>query len=152
MFNPLSSIVVILPLGYMSIPACFSRSWMLHDLWCFSHSDIYSTQWRIRISKRGAKCLLDTSTHTKGGQTKFSNFLLCQKKNFLAKGGHGRFGQGVNTPLTLPSFFMPNSIIIDISYLFQRVCFQSSEIISVIIIDILQQTEDQIVSGTVNIW
>ena len=28
----------------------------------------------FRISKRGAKCLLATSAHTRGGQTKFSNF------------------------------------------------------------------------------
>ena len=44
----------------------------------------------------------------KGGQTEFSNF--CSQKKFfwpkgamadLAKGGHGRFGQGVNTPLPL---------------------------------------------------
>ena len=53
----------------------------------------------LRISKKGAKCLLAPSAHTKeGGQTKFSNFLLCQKQIFWQR-GHGRFGQGVNTPL-----------------------------------------------------
>ena len=29
----------------------------------------------------------------------FSNFFLWWKKKFWPKGGHGRFGQGVNTPL-----------------------------------------------------
>ena len=37
-----------------------------------------------------------------GGKPSFINFLLCQKIFFWAKGGHGRFGQGVNTPLSIP--------------------------------------------------
>ena len=39
------------------------------------------------ILKKGAKSLLAPTAHKKeGGQTKFSNFLLCQKQIFLANG------------------------------------------------------------------
>ena len=54
----------------------------------------------LGFQKGGAKCLPATSGHTKGrGHTKFSNFFYYVKKKFLPKGGHGQFGQGVNTPL-----------------------------------------------------
>ena len=41
----------------------------------------------LGFQKGGAKCSLDTSAHTKGGQTKFSNFFTVSEKKFLAKGG-----------------------------------------------------------------
>ena len=37
--------------------------------------------------QKGGKFSLATNAHTKGGQTKFSNFFQCQRKIFLAKGG-----------------------------------------------------------------
>ena len=36
----------------------------------------------LGFQKEGAKFSLATSAHTKGGQTKFSIFLVCQNKNF----------------------------------------------------------------------
>ena len=40
----------------------------------------------FRSSKRGAKCLLATSAHTKGGKPSFPIFLVCQKKIFGQRG------------------------------------------------------------------
>ena len=41
----------------------------------------------LGFQKEGAICLLATSAHTKGGQTKFSNFFSMSTNIFLAKGG-----------------------------------------------------------------
>ena len=39
----------------------------------------------------------------RGGPYQVSDFFICQKHIFFCqRGGHGRFGQGVNTPLILP--------------------------------------------------
>ena len=61
---------------------------------------------------------LATSAHTKGGQTKFSNLFTMSKKFFLTNGGHGRFGQGVNTPLPVmpPTFWDGVSLNIHMNY------------------------------------
>ena len=50
-------------------------------------SRVVGTVAYLGFQKGGAKCSLGTSAHTKGGQTKFSNFLLCPNI-FFAKGGH----------------------------------------------------------------
>ena len=48
----------------------------------------------------GGKFLLTTCAHIKGGgANQVFQFFSMSKKYFFAKGGHGRFGQGVNTPL-----------------------------------------------------
>ena len=56
-----------------------------------SNALMFPTSGVFRISKGGGgKFSLATSAHTKGGQPKFSNFLVCQRI-FLAKwGGGGR--------------------------------------------------------------
>ena len=54
--------------------------------------------------KKGAKCSLATSAHTKGrrgAKPSFPILLQFKKKNSWPKGNHGRFGQGVNTPLLI---------------------------------------------------
>jgi hypothetical protein len=53
----------------------------------------------FKISKRGAKCLLATSAHTKEGPNQVLQFVYYVEIFFLPKAGYGRFGQGVNTPL-----------------------------------------------------
>ena len=66
---------------------------MHSSFFCSSVNDVHcalivASSGVFRISKRGAKCSLDTSAHTKGGaKPSFTIFLLCQKKKFLAKGG-----------------------------------------------------------------
>ena len=54
---------------------------------CFINPSLLSTSGVFRISKRGAKCLLATTAHTKGGQTKFSNFFYDVKKMFFGQRG-----------------------------------------------------------------
>ena len=49
----------------------------------------------FRISKRGAKCSLDTSAHT---NQVFQFFYYVKKKIFWPKGGHGPMAP-LNTPL-----------------------------------------------------
>ena len=53
----------------------------------------------FRISKRGGKFSLATSAHTKGGQTKFSNFFSMSKKNFFWPKGGAWHNAPPNTPL-----------------------------------------------------
>ena len=60
----------------------------------------------LGFQKGGAKCALATRAHTKGGQTKFSNFFTMSKKIFGQR-GPWRFGQGVNTPLVEPPYVEP---------------------------------------------
>ena len=62
---------------------------------------------------RGAKFSLATSAHTKGGQTKFSNFFSMSNKFFFAqKGGHGlmappKYASGSICPVCLTRMLCP---------------------------------------------
>ena len=91
---------------HIIIDNCFLSKEILWSLWTqnldFSflqthrsaHSGVF------RISKRGAKCSLATSAHTKGGPNQVFQFFYCQQKIFFGQRGHGRFGQEVNRPLS----------------------------------------------------
>ena len=73
---------------FTRFPHCVPTRWVL-------------TSGVFRISKSGAKYLLDTSAHTKGGaKPSFPIFLLCKKKIVWPKGGHGPMAP-LNTPLVL---------------------------------------------------
>ena len=43
----------------------------------------------LGFQKGGAKFSLAASAHTKGAKPSFPIFLVCEKKNFWPKGGHG---------------------------------------------------------------
>ena len=61
--------------------------WLIRKYQNFRNSQIIFSG-VFRISKRGGKCSLDTSAHTKGGANQvFQFFLLCKKKFFWPKGG-----------------------------------------------------------------
>ena len=72
----------------------------------------FTDQWTVAylgFKKEGAKFSLATSAHTKGGGAKpsFPIFLVCQKKLFLAKGGHGPMAP-LNTPLSMDYVCLQN--------------------------------------------
>ena len=78
-------------------------NWFLKFLWrtLWHKRKIFAVAY-LGFHKGGAKFSLATSAHTKGGPNYvFPIFFYGEKHNFLPRGGHGRFGQGVNTPLDI---------------------------------------------------
>ena len=85
-------------------------------------NSIYQIQFSVAylgFQKGGAKFSLATSAHTKGDQTKFSNFFSMSKKNFFwPKGGHGTMASPLNTPLdtNILSNFLKEFLLIEESF------------------------------------